>query len=86
MSKILYRPLCDGNDDMFSKTCNHYAMFLPHILGSFYASDSLNEEESVLALATDEENTILISGDTMGRMYVWDIKDYYRDTNEEVSI
>ncbi|XP_072043758.1 LOW QUALITY PROTEIN: cilia- and flagella-associated protein 337-like [Amphiura filiformis] len=55
-----------------------------HHKGSFYASDSLDEEESVLALATDKENTILISGDTMGHLHVWDIQDYYSNTNEQI--
>ena len=52
--------------------------------GSFYASDAIDEEESVLALATDKENSILLSGDTMGHVYVWDIEDYCVNSNKQV--
>lgn len=43
-------------------------------LGSFYAAEK--PDESVLALSTDNLNNVLVSGDTTGRIVVWDIDDY----------
>ncbi|XP_077980125.1 cilia- and flagella-associated protein 337-like [Glandiceps talaboti] len=47
-----------------------------HDMGFFYASNSKDEEESVLAVCTNKDNSLLISGDTMGHIYVWDIEQY----------
>ncbi|CAH1274614.1 EFCAB8 [Branchiostoma lanceolatum] len=45
-----------------------------HHMGYFYAPDT--EEESVLGLATSPDNNVLVTGDTMGYIAVWDITDY----------
>ncbi|XP_070580974.1 cilia- and flagella-associated protein 337-like [Ptychodera flava] len=47
-----------------------------HDMGFFYASESKEEEESVLALCTNKDNSLLISGDTMGCIYIWNIEQY----------
>ncbi|KAI8506660.1 hypothetical protein Bbelb_160870 [Branchiostoma belcheri] len=45
-----------------------------HHMGYFYAPDT--EDESVLGLATSPDNNVLVTGDTMGYISVWDITDY----------
>jgi hypothetical protein len=35
----------------------------------------------VLALCTDEENSLLVAGDTAGFIYVWDIENYLLKAN-----
>eukprot|EP00057_Strongylocentrotus_purpuratus_P002746 XP_003725163.1 PREDICTED: WD repeat-containing protein on Y chromosome [Strongylocentrotus purpuratus] len=47
-----------------------------HHRGSFYSSDSAKEEESVLALSTNADNSLLITGDTMGHVYIWGIANH----------
>ncbi|XP_041474209.1 WD repeat-containing protein on Y chromosome-like [Lytechinus variegatus] len=47
-----------------------------HHRGSFYSSDSAEEDESVLALSTNADNSLLISGDTMGHVYIWGISNH----------
>ncbi|XP_070571095.1 WD repeat-containing protein on Y chromosome-like [Ptychodera flava] len=44
------------------------------LLGQFLATNRKNE--SVLAMTTDSQNQILITGDTMGYIMVWEIGDY----------
>ncbi|XP_072168406.1 cilia- and flagella-associated protein 337-like [Diadema setosum] len=52
--------------------------------GSFYSSDSREGEESVLALGTNTDNSLLLSGDTMGHLYIWNIEHHcIYGTNEE---
>ncbi|EDO29890.1 predicted protein, partial [Nematostella vectensis] len=43
-------------------------------MGMFYAASE--DSASVLALATDPSNDILVSGDSAGRISVWDITSY----------
>eukprot|EP00058_Branchiostoma_floridae_P018136 XP_002603625.1 hypothetical protein BRAFLDRAFT_126931 [Branchiostoma floridae] len=45
-----------------------------HHMGYFYAPDI--EEESVLGLASSPDNNVLVTGDTMGYIAVWDITEY----------
>ncbi|KAI0223371.1 WD repeat-containing protein 49 [Lamellibrachia satsuma] len=45
-----------------------------HEMGHCYLPDEA--DEAVLALATDSTNSVLVSGDTQGRVAVWDISDY----------
>lgn len=42
-----------------------------HFFGKFYASDFC--EQSIFALTSNEDDSILISGDTKGFIYLWDI-------------
>ncbi|CAK8691169.1 unnamed protein product [Clavelina lepadiformis] len=44
------------------------------LLGQFMAAQ--NDGESVVSMATDDENSILISGDSTGYVKVWDIDTY----------
>ncbi|MGH0176517.1 UNVERIFIED_CONTAM: hypothetical protein FKN15_009912 [Acipenser sinensis] len=46
----------------------------PYEQGHFYAPEK--PDESVLGLSTDEENRLLVSGDTAGCIQVWDIAEY----------
>nr|XP_006814770.1 PREDICTED: WD repeat-containing protein 49-like [Saccoglossus kowalevskii] len=52
-------------------------------MGFFYASDCKDEEESVLALCTNKDNSVLISGDTKGYIYIWNIEQYCIQPAEE---
>ncbi|XP_073685089.1 cilia- and flagella-associated protein 337 [Garra rufa] len=45
-----------------------------HNLGQFYAPDGSNER--VMGLSTDQENSLLVTGDTAGFIKVWDISQY----------
>ncbi|XP_038067567.1 WD repeat-containing protein on Y chromosome-like isoform X2 [Patiria miniata] len=47
--------------------------------GFFYASNSVTKEESVLAMTTNHDDSMLITGDTMGHVYVWDVGKYCLD-------
>ena len=42
--------------------------------GSFYAPSE--PASTAVALATDRDNDIMISGDTAGYVTIWNIKDY----------
>ncbi|XP_071952599.1 cilia- and flagella-associated protein 337-like [Antedon mediterranea] len=57
-----------------------------HYRGHFYASDSEDEEESVLCMCSNHDNTLLISGDTKGFVTIWNIKNYaiYQAENQEI--
>ncbi|XP_022084992.1 WD repeat-containing protein on Y chromosome-like [Acanthaster planci] len=44
--------------------------------GCFYASNSVTKEESVLAMTTNHDDSLLITGDTIGHVYVWDVSQY----------
>ncbi|KAK3740293.1 hypothetical protein QZH41_018524, partial [Actinostola sp. cb2023] len=44
------------------------------LLGQFMAAQ--DDRESITSLATDEDNTVFVSGDTMGYVRVWDITNY----------
>ncbi|XP_068118293.1 cilia- and flagella-associated protein 337-like [Hyperolius riggenbachi] len=44
------------------------------MFGSFYAPGK--EDESVFGIASDENNKILVSGDTSGSIHIWDISQY----------
>ncbi|XP_071797033.1 cilia- and flagella-associated protein 337-like isoform X1 [Asterias amurensis] len=50
--------------------------FSQNLKGYFYGSSSITQEESVLAMATNQDDSSLITGDTMGHVYVWNIADY----------
>ncbi|KAK7469672.1 hypothetical protein BaRGS_00036301, partial [Batillaria attramentaria] len=45
-----------------------------HEMGFFYAPDA--PDESVLAMCSKPNNSILITGDTQGNIKIWDIMDY----------
>ncbi|RXN25960.1 WD repeat-containing on Y chromosome-like isoform X2 [Labeo rohita] len=45
-----------------------------HNQGQFYVPDGSNE--NVMGLSTDQENTLLVTGDTCGSIRVWDISQY----------
>ncbi|XP_016113604.1 uncharacterized protein [Sinocyclocheilus grahami] len=45
-----------------------------HNHGQFYAPDG--SDESVMGLSTDQENSLLVTGDTAGVIKVWDISQY----------
>lgn len=42
--------------------------------GQFYVPDEF--DESVMGLSTDQENSLLVTGDTTGSIKVWDISHY----------
>jgi WD40 repeat protein len=48
-------------------------------VGFFYASAF--ENQSVISLTSDPLNKYLISGDTKGFIYIWDIEEYKIDGN-----
>ncbi|PIK42434.1 putative WD repeat-containing protein 49-like, partial [Apostichopus japonicus] len=48
---------------------------------NFYSSKFA--DQSVLALATDPKNKLLVSGDTRGWIYIWDIQTYCLTPNKE---
>ncbi|XP_071402332.1 cilia- and flagella-associated protein 337 [Centroberyx affinis] len=53
-----------------------------HTYGQFYAPDQPGER--VLDLSSDQSNnSILVSGDTTGRLQIWDISDYALDSTQE---
>ncbi len=56
---------------------------LTRFQGAFYSSKFANE--SAYALASDEENKILISGDTNGYVYLWDIANYMIDPPQAIT-
>ncbi|XP_056102051.1 WD repeat-containing protein on Y chromosome [Rhinichthys klamathensis goyatoka] len=45
-----------------------------HNHGQFYVPDEF--DESVMGLSTDQENSLLVTGDTTGSIKVWDISHY----------
>ncbi|XP_067286401.1 cilia- and flagella-associated protein 337 isoform X4 [Pseudorasbora parva] len=45
-----------------------------HNHGQFYVPDEF--DESVMGLSTDQENTLLVTGDSTGSIKVWDISQY----------
>ena len=49
-------------------------MYVFYIIGSFYAPDG--GDESVLGLCTNPTNSILVTGDTQGRVAIWGISSY----------
>lgn len=49
-------------------------------VGCFYAP--FEPGCTVLALATDQDNDILISGDTAGYVTLWDVREYCNSTLE----
>ena len=52
-------------------------------VGCVYLPDEA--DEAVLALATDSDNQVLVSGDTAGCVSVWDISDYCACVQSQVS-
>ncbi|XP_029311422.1 WD repeat-containing protein 49 isoform X2 [Cottoperca gobio] len=53
-----------------------------HTYGQFYAPEQPGER--VLSLSSDQpQNTILVSGDTTGRLQIWDIRHYALDIQHE---
>ncbi|XP_051959545.1 WD repeat-containing protein 49 [Xyrauchen texanus] len=52
-----------------------------HNHGQFYAPDK--SDESVMGLSTDQENNLLITGDTTGSIKVWDISLYALSNRNE---
>jgi hypothetical protein len=44
-----------------------------NFIGSFYGSAF--ENQSILALALNDDNSLLIAGDTLGYIYLWNIDD-----------
>ena len=64
---------------MFVRTINIVDVFL----GYFYVPDT--KDESVLAMCSDEDNTLLVTGDTKGVVKVWAIQDYCVKPGERVS-
>ena len=52
------------------------------LAGEFYAPDK--KDESILAMASDPQNKLLITGDTKGLMAVWDIADFCTLHNKTV--
>ena len=55
-----------------------------YLAGFFYASNSVTEEESILAMTTNPDDSLLITGDTMGHVYIWDIKNYCLEPTDKV--
>ena len=63
-------------------TCITTDRLVVHV-GHCYLPDEA--DEAVLALATDSTNSVLVSGDTHGRVAVWDISDYCTSVQQHVS-
>ena len=53
------------------------------VLGQFYAPHQ--PDDSVLGLCSDPDNEVLITGDSVGQVSVWDIHDYCVGSQSEVS-
>ncbi|EDO38985.1 predicted protein [Nematostella vectensis] len=58
-----------------------WTLFGGELLGQFMAAQS--GKESVTALTTDSDNTMLVTADTLGYVRVWDISCYYIKESEK---
>ena len=54
-----------------------------HITAYFYAPDAA--DESVLGVCSSSDDGMLITGDTQGYVYVWQIDDYAMRAHSKVS-
>ncbi len=54
------------------------------IIGVFYAASK--SEESVLAMASNEDNSLLVTGDTRGQLTLWNIQQYCTIPSDKVSL